>query len=792
MTSFAPAPVPPELLNGCLPPLPLPRPFRWPGLGDETGPLPLIDTAVTGHLTGLGLRITLRQRYRNDRRTPIEASYVFPLPDRCAVTALTATLAGTQVRGVLSERGAARAAYDEAVESGSRAVLVEQERGDVFTATLGNLPPGEEAVVELSLTGTLGVDDGLATLRFPLVIGERYVPGAPLAQPPVGTGTTHDTDQVPDASRITPPRVPADRAAGIRVDLVVDPAGLGGETPELSTTPGLVAEVLTTTPTPSWRLTNAPGLAADHDLVVRYPVAGAGSSATAVLATDLDDPDSGTWQVVVSGGEDARIAARPRDVVVLLDRSGSMGGWKMVAARRAAARIVDALGADDRFAVLAFDHLVETPLDTTGLRTATDRDRFAAGVWLGSMTARGGTELAAPLHTAADLLTDHSPDRERVLVLVTDGQVGNEAAILHALTDRLAGVRVYALGIDQAVNASFLRNLAALGGGRCDLVDSEDDLDRVLQQLQRRIAPPLVQALAVHADGIALVPGTATPSLTDLFPAGPAVITGRWHRRDDSDQVTITVAGEDRAGRLVEWHPAVHLVPSEADALRTTWARARVADLENAHDAHGGPTEPIVELSLVHGVLSRFTAWLAVGPGGVTGTAVPVTQPVAEPAGWLRPAGGPSAGPLRRGLQRLARGAAAARPRGSVGGSGFAPAPTDVTAPANVTAPAAARMAAPMAFGGTAPATEAATELPPPDLRPFAARITALLERAESGGDDLFAVDLAELLDDLRSVLAPDALVAVLAAVRPGDSASVTAARTAVADLGGGQPLNRS
>lgn len=774
MTSFTPTPVPAELLTGCVPPLPLPTPFPWPGLGDETGPLPLQATEVSGTVTGLGLRITLRQRFRNDRRTPIEAVYVFPLPDRCAVTALTATLGGVEVHGVLSERGAAREAYEEAVAAGSRAALVEQERGDVFTATLGNLPPGEDATVELTLTGFLAVDDGLATLRFPLVVGERYVPGAPLDRPGVGHGQAPDTDQVPDASRISPPRIPTRLAAGISVDLLVDPGGLGGPLPELSTTPGLLA----TPEGESWRLTGTAALVPDHDLVVRFPVGTASDTvSTALLAADSDDPSAGTWQIVLAPDDDRRTAMRPRDVVVLLDRSGSMAGWKIVAARRAAARIVDALGVADRFAVLAFDHVVEsgpTPRDDTpaGLRPGTDRDRFAAGVWLGELAARGGTELAAPLHRAADLLSDPDPSRDRVLVLVTDGQVGNEAAILHTLTTRLGGVRIYALGVDQAVNATFLRNLATLGGGRCDLVDSEDDLDRVLQQLQRRIAPPLAQALAVTAEGIELTPGTATPTAPDLFPAGPTVLTGRWTTAGAAapERVTFTVTGQDRAGNLVEWRPAVHRVDTDADALRTTWARGRVAEAENAFDAHGGPTAPIVELSLAHGVLSRFTAWLAVGPGGVIGETVTVAQPVPQAAGWARSSRGGFAGPIRRGLHA-----------GLLGAAGTMPAAMSAAMPAP------AHFAAPVPRGGSVAdaAPREVDGLAPADLRPFLPRITALLDRAGNGGDELFEADLADLLDDLRSVLAPADLVAVLAAVRPADPGTVTAAREVVnAQLG--------
>src|SRR5262249_46726636 len=160
------------------------------------------------------------------------------------------------------------------------------------------------------------------------------------------------------------------------------------------------------------------------------------------------------------------------------------------AARRAAARIVDTLTAADRFAVLCFDHMVERPAELPeGLTAATDRSRFRAVEHLARLNARGGTEMLAPLRQAAELLGDSG--RDRVLVLITDGQVGNEDQILAGLTPALGGVRVHTVGIDRAVNAGFLGRLAAIGLGRCELVESEDRLDEAMEHIHHRIGAPL-------------------------------------------------------------------------------------------------------------------------------------------------------------------------------------------------------------------------------------------------------------------------------------------------------------
>src|SRR5262249_9335586 len=157
---------------------------------------------------------------------------------------------------------------------------------------------------------------------------------------------------------------------------------------------------------------------------------------------------------------------------------------KVVAARRAAARIVDTLTTADRFAVFCFDNVVERPPGLPdGLAEATDRNRFSAVEFLSRTVARGGTEMLDPLDRAVRLLTGTpdpetatagaagsaaAPGRDRVLVLITDGQVGNEDQILRHLGSRLAGIRVHAVGIDQTVNAGFLGRLATIGGGRCE------------------------------------------------------------------------------------------------------------------------------------------------------------------------------------------------------------------------------------------------------------------------------------------------------------------------------------
>jgi Ca-activated chloride channel family protein len=591
----------------------------------DRGNLPLDRLDVRAAISGLVARTEVTAEFVNTHDTPLEATYVFPLPDRAAVTGMTMTADDRTVTAGLKERGAARQQYDEAVAAGQRASIAEEERPDVFTMRAGNILPGERIVVRLLLVGPTPYEDGAATYRFPLVVAPRYLPGSPLAGPYAGDGQSPDTDAVPDASRISPPVLLPGFPNPLRLSIAVtvDPAGL-----EL----GEVRSSLHTVSEQDGTLRITPGERADRDFVLRLAYAPGGQSAVAVPD---DEGGEGTYQVVVLPPAEAA-PPRPKDVVLLLDRSGSMGGWKMVAARRAAARVVDTLTTADRFAVLTFDHQIERPDGLEqGLSEATDRNRYRAVEHLARADARGGTELLAPLSTGLRLLAD-STGRDRVLVLVTDGQVGNEDQIVHEVTPLIGSTRLHTIGIDRAVNAGFLGRLAALGAGRAELVESEDRLDEAMEHIHRRIGAPLVTGLSIAGDGFAPVDATRSPRrLPGLYPGVPLVITGRY---SGAATGSLTVTGTTRDDQ--KFQTTVTVQERSEPAVTQQWARARLRDLEDAYTAGDHTLEQqIVATSLRFGVLCRFTAYVAVDERVVNegGEIRRVTQPVEMPSGWETP-----------------------------------------------------------------------------------------------------------------------------------------------------------
>ncbi|MBV9445995.1 MAG: VWA domain-containing protein [Streptosporangiaceae bacterium] len=631
-------------------------------LATSRGNLPLDAVDVRAAITGTSASVEVTQEFRNPFDVALEAAYIFPLPDRAAVTALRMECAGHVVEAALKERSQARQEYDQAIAEGHRAAIAEEDRPDVFTMRVGNIIPGERVTVRLTLAQPLPYEDGEVTYRFPLVVAPRYIPGRPIGGPPAGGGAASDTDAVPDASRITPPVLLPGFPNPVRLTMSadVDPAGL----PLTGIACSLHATLEETAANGHTLIRLRPGERLDRDFILRLTVADRQQITTSLVLTPdgQDEPTQGTFTVTLVP-PDGSGRPRPRDVVLVLDRSGSMSGWKMVAARRAAARIVDTLTGTDRFAVLCFDYSIEQPptLPRDGLAEATDRNRFRAIEHLARTDARGGTEMLTPLEHAIRLLTGaadaqgaHGPtapaagDRDRVLILVTDGQVGNEDQILNRIGAALSGVRVHVIGIDRAVNAEFLSRLASAGRGRCELVESEDRLDEAAASIHRRIGAPLVTALTLAADGLEIVPGTVAPSLLpDLFPGVPVTVAGRWR---GSPAGTITVRGAATDG--TPFDSKITAAVGGTPASTAIWARAHVRDLEDRYACLTGYNtaemasleHQITDVSLRYGVLCRFTAFVAVDSRVVTDGKAPhrVTQPVELPSGWEPAAlGGP-------------------------------------------------------------------------------------------------------------------------------------------------------
>jgi Ca-activated chloride channel homolog len=606
------------------------------------GCLPLISMDVAAAISGLLAETSVRQTFRNSLDEPLEATYIFPLPDRAAVTSFRMRVGDRIVEGQLKERSQARKDYKKAIEDGHRAALAEEDRSGTFSIQVGNIPPQEDVSVELTLVGPLPLVNGEATFRFPLVVAPRYTSGIPLDGPSVGLGQANDTNEVPDASRVTPPvLLPGfQNPVALTLEVELDPKGLlAAEDPEQQFSVSLHSVIVEEGP--PWKIRLQPGERLNRDFILRIPMA-AESVQTSLITSPDESRKSETFALTLVPPAIEPGTQAPRDVVIVLDRSGSMHGWKMVAARRAAGRIVDSLLDEDRFSVIAFDNAVEQPLHATGkLCPASDRNRWRTLEWLAKIDSRGGTEMAGAMAEAVRLLHSISEERQPILILITDGQVAGEDAILRTLKQQSPNgriPRIHAIGIDRAVNAGFLQRLADAGDGTCDLVESEDRLDAAMDHIHRGIATVALSDLNVEAISGSLIKDSLAPArLPDLFADRPITIFGQCKTNGSSLRIHISGIGVN--GR--PWQAEVTTTAGPPGTIRSLWGRARVRDLEDRYAMGVEKPKPlakeIVKVSLVTNVLSRFTAYVAVDRSEVVnkgGKQRKVVQPVEIPDGW--------------------------------------------------------------------------------------------------------------------------------------------------------------
>ncbi len=603
--------------------------------GKEQVMLPLASVSIKARVADRVACVTLTQTFQNPFPDPLEAVYIFPMAGGCAVRDVEMRVGKRVIKAAMKERQEARAAYARAIQEGKRAALTEQERDDVFTMTVGNIMPGESVTVVIETAERLPYfDDGMTELRLPIVVAPRYIAGTPVDGEPTGDGVEADTDAVPDASRITPPRLAEGFDPKVALAIDVELLTAGEELRDVACTQHAVRTSLGAEKV-GVKLSNQHE-PLDRDFVLRWRVASA-SLRTSCLAWKDDKGRRFAMLSVIPPKRDGFLGLA-RDVVFILDHSGSMAGIKMASAARACSMLLSTLGPRDRFAIVAFDDSTSWMV-SGGMEeqfTFADDAGVARGdAFLRTISADGGTELEPALGEALEavLKRRETAGRSPVVVILTDGEVGDESGILKVLQQKLGDSRTFTVGIDTAVNSGFLKRLASLGGGTASFVTPGGDLEDALRSVGREIGQPLVTDLAIA--GKALDAGSLAPSrIPDLF-AGRAANAFFIPTKDK----TVRVTGRFSDGR--KFDETVPIREIDQPALASLWARARVADLEDRFRMH--PQEQtdlktqIVKIACEHNILTRFTAFVAVDHAEIvnpTGQARHVVQPVEKPAKW--------------------------------------------------------------------------------------------------------------------------------------------------------------
>jgi len=588
------------------------------GLCTAQAQIPLEHVDVRADVSGAHARVTFTQRYRNRESTPVEALYVFPLDEGAAVCGFAAVVDGVRYEGAVKPREEAFAAYDDAMAAGHGGFLLDEERPDVFTASIGNLAPGAEAHIELTYVAELACEDDSIRFTLPTTVSPRYAPKEDRG----GVGR-------PPAELLNPPKL-----AGV-------PYGLSF-TARVAM-PGRIRRI----ESPS------------HPISIDFD----GDRATVTLAQEhvaldrdllllITPTETGAPQVVLERTKSGRVAAAvtfrpqfaaarvPAEVVFLVDRSGSMQGSSIEQVRNALQICLRSLEAGCAFNIVGFGSTFESMFNE--VRPYDEGSLTEASAYTAQLGASlGGTELLP----AIEFVLEQAQRRERMtqLVVMTDGQVTNSDAVIDAVRRRSQHVRVFTFGIGRGASHHLVKGLARAGGGVAEFVYPGERIEpKVVRLFRRALSPALTD---VRLDWGEMAATTVPSRVGPVFADEPLRAYGLMRERISG---TVTLHASGAAGPM-SWSLDVRpddLV--EGSTVGTLAARARIREIEE-----GGAWSPnrgsrqrerrqdravseIIDLAMEFGLASRETSWVAVHK-----REVPLTEqatlrrvPIAITSGW--------------------------------------------------------------------------------------------------------------------------------------------------------------
>ncbi|MEM9765527.1 MAG: VIT domain-containing protein, partial [Pseudomonadota bacterium] len=593
-------------------------------------------------------------------KVPLNATYLFPLPEDAAVNAMTMAVGDEIVRAVIREKEEAKKVFQQAQSEGKAAALLQQHRPNMFTQKVANLMPGLPVTVTLEFVQALPKIDGAYRVALPLVVGPRYQPApdpAPVAQnddrltpqPPTGPTGRWEINALPDYPEVAgidlPKEIESERVSiSLRLTAGVPLGRIWSDSHAIDIDRGEEGAAITL----------AAGKVIDNrDFLLAYTLGGA-ETAVGMLAHGSEQ--GGYFSLLITPPERPDAAEiEARELVFVLDTSGSMHGMPMDASKVFMQAALDTLRPDDTFRILRFAS--GTSAFSARPVQATPGNIRAARRYVNSLEASGGTEMENAIRTA--FAEPAARGRLRLVTFLSDGYIGNEADVLRAISEVLGDARIYALGVGSSVNRYLLEEMAREGRGHVRYVDPTKDVEADARALAERIATPVLSDIRIEWGGLG-ASETVPERLPDLFAGDTLRLTGRYAT---PGQHTIVVHG--RSGGRMARLPVTVDIPAdtgpEGAAIPVVWARGQIADamrevsrLPSTDPRQAGLKERVTALGLEHALTTRWTSFVAVSEKVVNerpAQAVDGNVPLPMPEG-VPPSAYPNADGTEAELQR--------------------------------------------------------------------------------------------------------------------------------------------
>lgn len=576
-------------------------------LRDEQGrsiDAPRMHTGVRMEVSGIVARVEVSQSFHNDSDTWVEGLYAFPLPENSAVDTLRMKVGERVIVGEIREKAQAQKIFEQARQQGQRASVVHQQRPNLFRTAVANIGPGETIEVVIGYLQIVDQDAGRYSLRFPLTITPRYIPGVnpgteltsetPTAAVTLrvpGDDTSTLGDLLPRLAHADPQRqsvsIEADIDAGAPLERIVSPY----HPVSVTATEGGVRVQLRDQQSPP-----------DRDFELSWtPVVG--SEPTVALFREPTDQGEHVLLMFMPP-QAAHPVSTPREVIFVIDTSGSMAGQSIEQARAALLNGLRTLQPADRFTVIQFNSVHEALFDDPV--EASPRNLAHAYRYVNNLRAGGGTEILPALLTALSM--PESGEHLRQIVFITDAAVGNEDQLMLAIHGQLGSARLFTVGIGSAPNGHFLRNAARAGRGTFTYIGSTSEVESKMGELLHKLTSPVLTDIELRWPA-GVEPQYTPASIGDLYAGEPIVVTARL---PSAAKGMLTISG--RTGGA--WTRQISLGGMQPrTGVASLWARNRIGDLMDSR-ANGATEEQIrssvLSLALQYQLVSNYTSLVAV------------------------------------------------------------------------------------------------------------------------------------------------------------------------------------
>jgi Ca-activated chloride channel homolog len=577
----------------------------------------LKHTEVKAKIAGNISRVEVVQNFENPFPESLEAVYVFPLPDEAAVDDMEIKIGSRIIKADIKRRDEALAIYQKARQQGRTAGLLEQERDNIFTQSLANIKPGEKIEVTIRYTESLKFAGGDYEFVFPTVVGPRYISQNTIPpNPPLAMGGDSF-----NADRINPPLLPPgtrsgrDLAVSVEIDAGVAIGDVRSTSHQITTQrSGNLVRV---------QLANSDTIP-NKDLILRYRVSGENTRATVLSQADQRGGHFATYLIPALNYKTNEIV--PKDVVFLMDTSGSQQGEPLAKSKELMRRFIQGLNPQDTFTIIDFANTAQALSATPLANTA--QNRQSAINYIDRLQANGGTELLNGIQAVMKFPAAPT-ERLRSIVLITDGYIGNEKEVLALVQQSIKpGNRLYSFGVGSSVNRFLLNRLAQVGRGTSQVIRQDEPSAEAAEKFFREINSPVLTNIQISWEGMGEKPEIYPIAPPDLFASQPLVLFGK---KSDRTNGQLRIRGTQAGGKAYEQILPVNFAQSGGRQRESTsaaaivtdfgnpavaqlWGRSRIKDLMN--QMFGGETPSLVEAvtntALAYRLLSEYTAFVAV------------------------------------------------------------------------------------------------------------------------------------------------------------------------------------